>query len=164
MPYPTVYDPSVAASGHVGASIGSEGTLAGIIYRPMRHPHFVDEGLGQVGLGPISERVVPEYTGPTIDQIAQRTMHDLAVRIFAAKTAGDFATEQSLRLELARVSAIFRGFATEAEKRAAAEEAAEFDPIGLKAFAGTARTTAQVMLPLAAIAGLAFLVMSRKGR
>lgn len=154
MLYPHVYDPSVAAIGHVGASIGSGGTLGEVVYRPMTHPHYVDVDRGLAGH---DEGV----SGLTVDQIAQRTMHDLAVRIYAAKVAGNYGLEQQLRGELARVAAIFRGFATEAEKRAVAEEAAEFDPIGLKAAAGAARTTAQIALPLAAAAGLAFLFFRR---
>lgn len=149
-----VYDPSVAASGDIGASIGSEGSFGEIVYNPMSHPHFLDSGMGQdVGV-----------SGLTVDQIAQRTMHDLAVRIFAAKTAGNVEVEQALRLELARVSAIFRGFATEAEKRAVAEEAAGFDPLGVKAIATAARTAAQGMslAAVAALAGLAFLAFPRK--
>ena len=156
MPYPSVYDPSVAASGHVGASIGSEGSFGEVVYNPMSHPHFVDMGLGQdVGV-----------SGLTIDQIAVRTMHDLAVRIAQARISGNTELEQGLRGELARVSAIFRGFATEAEKRAVAEEAAEYDPLGVKAVAGAARVAAQGMslAALAGLAALAFVAFPRRGK
>ncbi|MCP4899821.1 MAG: hypothetical protein GY906_22875 [bacterium] len=102
--------------------------------------------------------------GLTVDQIAVKTMHDLAVRIVDARNAGDTDAEQSLRQELSRVSAIFRGFATEAEKRAAAEEAASFDPLGVKAGATAFRMTGNAITTAAVLGGLGLLLFAMPKR
>lgn len=101
------------------------------------------------------------YAGLTIDQIAVKTMHDLAVRIVAAREAGNRTAETALRHELERVQIIFRGYATEAEKRAAAEEAAEFDPLGLKAGLGIAQGVGQ-LVGVGALVGLAMMMYGRR--
>ncbi|MCP4902912.1 MAG: hypothetical protein GY906_38610 [bacterium] len=96
-----------------------------------------------------------QAAGPTIDQLYVRAAHALAERIVAAREAGKHVEERQLREMLDAMSAIYRGFASEAEKRVVVEEALAFDPLGVKGLANIAGGVGRFV----ALGGMAMLAL-----